>query len=50
MVFEIQCYVNSTNQHAQRPSTAPQKFRTFEKVLSREQGLSEGQICTRNFI
>ncbi len=28
----------------------PRKFRTFEKLLPREQGLSEGQICTRNFI
>ncbi len=23
---------------------------TFEKVLPREQELSEGQICTRNFV
>ncbi len=33
MVVEIQCCVNSTNQHVQRPSPAPWKFRTFEKVL-----------------
>ncbi len=28
----------------------PRKFRTFEKVLPHEQGLSEGQIFTQNFI
>ncbi len=32
------------------PKSRPQKFWTFEKVLPREQGLSEGQIFTRNFI
>ncbi len=37
-VVEIQCCVNST------------KCRTFEKVLPREQGLSEVQIFTQNFI
>jgi len=37
-VVEIQCCVNST------------KFRTFERVLPREQGLSEGQAFTRIFI
>ncbi len=41
---------NPTNQHVQHPSPTPRKFRTFEKVLPRELGLSEGQICTRNFI
>ncbi len=28
----------------------PRKFWTFEKILPREQGLSEGQIFTWNFI
>ncbi len=32
------------------PKSHRWKFQTFEKVLPREQGLSEGQICTQNFI
>ncbi len=32
------------------PKSRPGKFQTFEKVLPREQGLSEGQIFTQNFI
>ncbi len=32
------------------PKSHPQKFQIFEKVLPREQGLSEGQIFTLNFI
>ncbi len=32
------------------PKSRPRKLRTFEKVLPREQGLSEGQIFTWNFI
>ncbi len=32
------------------PKSLPRKFWTFEKVLPREQGLSEGQIFTLNFI
>ncbi len=32
------------------PKSRPWKFRTFEKLLPREQVLSEGQIFTRNFI
>ncbi len=36
-------------ERVQRPSPAPWKLRTFEKVLPREQVLSERQI-TQNFI
>ncbi len=32
------------------PKSCPRKFRTFEKVLPHQQGLSEGQICTQDFI
>ncbi len=32
------------------PKTRPRKFGIFEKVLAREQGLSEGHIFTQNFI
>ncbi len=40
MVVEIQCCVNSTNQHAQRP-------RTFEKVLS---WAAETVLCRHHWI
>ncbi len=50
MVVEIQCYMNSTNQHVQHPSPAPESSGPLEKVLPREQGLSEGHIFTRNYI
>ncbi len=32
------------------PKSRTRKFQNFEKVLPCEQGLSEGQIFTRNFI
>ncbi len=50
MVFEIQCYVNSTNQHAQRPSTAPESSGPLKKYYLASRDFLEGQICTRNFI
>ncbi len=43
--------LHELNQSARSaPKSRPRKFRTFEKVLPREQGLSEGQIFTQNFI
>ncbi len=32
------------------PKSHPRKVLSFEKVLPREQGLSEGQLITQNFI
>ncbi len=37
MVVEIQCGVNSTNQHVQRPSPAPESSGPLEKVAYYEQ-------------
>ncbi len=43
--------LNELNQSAcSAPKSRPRKFRTFEKVLPREQVLSEGHIFTQNFI
>ncbi len=54
-IMQMNCCWNTMlgklNQSAcSAPKSHPQKFQIFEKVLPREQGLSEGQIFTLNFI
>ncbi len=38
----VECCLNSTNQHVQRPSPTSEQFQTFEKVIPLKQVLSEG--------
>ncbi len=47
MVVEIKCCVNSTNQHAQRPSPAPESSRPLKKYYLASRDFLRGKFLPR---
>ncbi len=44
MVVEIQCYVNSTNEHAQHPSPAPESSGSLKKYYLESRDFLRGKF------